>query len=412
MAFDGNTSTKWYNANGGTTGWLQYEFCQPMVVVSYALSSANDVPGRDPRNWQFQGSQDGVTWTTLDTQANQSFPSRFQTIQYPIANSNAFVFYRLNITANNGDGSGLQLSEMAFTFGTTTPPAIPTGLAAVSGSNQVLLTWSPVLNATTYNVKRSSTSGGPYSTLASGVSAASFTDFAVTYGATYYYVVSAVNSLGESLNSSEASVTVITAPTRIEAENYTSMSGIQTENCSEGTLDVGYIESGDWCGYNGVNFGPGTLRLNARVASAGSGGTIEVRLGATNGTLVGVITVPVTGGWQTWTTMNTALTNVSGVQNLVLRFVGGGGYLFNVNWLEFTPISTAPLQLSWQSIGGQLQFNWPSDHVGWRLQAQTNAPGAGLGTNWVTVPGSSATNAISIPVNKTNGSVFFRLAYP
>jgi hypothetical protein len=86
--------------------------------------------------------------------------------------------------------------------------------------------------------------------------------------------------------------------------------------------------------------------------------------------------------------------------------------LFNVNWLEFTPISTAPLQLSWQSIGGQLQFNWPSDHVGWRLQAQTNAPGAGLGTNWVTVPGSSATNAISIPVNKTNGSVFFRLAYP
>ena len=411
-AFDGSTSTKWYNANGGTAGWLQYEFCQPMVVISYALSSANDVPGRDPRNWQFQGSQDGVSWATLDTQANQSFPSRFQTIQYAIANSNAFVFYRLNITANNGDGSGLQLSEMAFTFGTTTPPAIPTGLAVVSGSNQVLLTWSPVLNATTYNVKRSATSGGPYSTLASGVSAASFTDFAVTYGATYYYAVSAVNSLGESANSSEASVTVVTPPTHIEAENYTSQSGTQTENCSEGTLDVGYIESGDWCRYNGLNFGPGTLRLNARVASAGSGGTIEVRLGATNGTLVGVITVPVTGGWQTWTTMSTALTNLSSVQNLVLRFVGGGGYLFNLNWLEFTPISTVPPQLGWQLSGQQFQFNWPSDHLGWRLHAQTNAPGAGLGTNWVTVPGSGATNAISIPANKTNGTVFFRLVYP
>ena len=284
-------------------------------------------------------------------------------------------------------------------------------MTATVNQSQVVLAWDASPLAASYNVKRSTVSSGPYAVIATNVTATSCADSNVSLQ-TYFYVVSAVNNMGESANSPEASVTVVTPPTRIEAENYTSQSGTQTENCSEGTLDVGYIESGDWCRYNGVNFGPGTLRLNARVASAGSGGTIEVRLGATNGTLIGLISAPVTGGWQTWTTMSTALTNVSGVQNLVTRFVGGGGYLFNVNWLEFTPISTVPPQLSWKSIGAQLQFNWPSDHVGWRLEAQTNAPGAGLGTNWVTIPGSSATNAIPIPVNKTNGSVFFRLAYP
>jgi hypothetical protein len=43
---------------------------------------------------------------------------------------------------------------------------------------------------------------------------------------------------------------------------------------------------------------------------------------------------------------------------------------------------------------------------------QTNALSVGLGTNWVTWPGSAATNAISIPANPTNPSVFFRLVYP
>jgi alpha-L-fucosidase 2 len=62
--------------------------------------------------------------------------------------------------------------------------------------------------------------------------------------------------------------------------------------------------------------------------------------------------------------------------------------------------------------GGQIQFSWPMDHIGWRLEAQTNSPGAGLGTNWVTVSGSIATNRIFIPISTTDCSVFFRLAYP
>ena len=414
MAFDGNTNTKWFNASGGSVGWLLYKYCQPVIVVSYALTSANDVPGRDPKDWQFQGSLDGNNWTTLDTQSNQAFASRFQTIQYSMANTNGYTYHRLNITANNGDATGLQLAEMAFTLTPTAPPSIPTGLTAVANGTQVTLSWQPAANAVTYNLKRALTSGGSYANLVTGLTATGYVDSGLTSGTTYYYVVSAVNNLGESANSFEVSATAVTPPTHIEAENYTSQSGTTNENCSDigGTLDVGYINSGDWCIYNGVNFGARTLSLSARVASAGSGGNIEVRLGATNGTLVGVINVPVTGGWQIWTNTSTALANVSGVQNLALRFVGPSGFLFNVNWLEFTPVSTVPPRLAWQRGGGNPQFTWPSDHIGWVLQAQTNALGSGLGTNWFNVSASGGTNFMIIPMNPANGSVFYRLFYP
>jgi hypothetical protein len=55
-------------------------------------------------------------------------------------------------------------------------------------------------------------------------------------------------------------------------------------------------------------------------------------------------------------------------------------------------------------------LNWPADHIGWRLEMQTNNNTAGLGTNWVTVSGSTGTNLFIVPV--VNFSSFFRLAYP
>jgi hypothetical protein len=353
-----------------------------------------------------------VAWATLNTQTNQSFTNRFQTIQYPIANTNSYVFYRLNITANNGDCCGLQLSEMAFTFGTNNPPSVPSGLTGVSGSNQVLLSWQAAPNAVSYNVKRALVSGGPYTTVETGIVATNYTDFAVIYGGTYYYVVSGVNYLGESANSLEAGVTVVTPPTHIPATNACAVSSsITFETGSEGQ-DMGYITNGCWATFCGVNFGGRTLSLKARVASATSGGTINVRLGTTNGPLVGVLTVTNTGGWQIYTNVSTALTNVSGVQDVVLQFVGKSGYLLNVIWIEFTPVSTLPLQLNWQPGVGQLQFNWLSDHIGWLLQGQTNPPSVGLGTNWFTVSGSDGTNLMDIPINPTNGSAFYRLIYP
>jgi subtilisin family serine protease len=87
------------------------------------------------------------------------------------------------------------------------PPPAPQGLTAQNGDTIVKLTWSYSVGATSYRVKRGTTSGGPYTDVASGIKAAQFTDTGLTNGTTYYYVVSAANIRGESGDSNEASAT-------------------------------------------------------------------------------------------------------------------------------------------------------------------------------------------------------------
>jgi autotransporter-associated beta strand protein len=75
-------------------------------------------------------------------------------------------------------------------------------------------------------------------------------------------------------------------------------------------------------------------------------------------------------------------------------------------------VSLAPVSLGVTEVGTNLVLSWPADHTGWRLQAQTNSLETGLGSNWVDVSGSNATNQISVPAGISNGSVFFRVLYP
>jgi hypothetical protein len=64
------------------------------------------------------------------------------------------------------------------------------------------------------------------------------------------------------------------------------------------------------------------------------------------------------------------------------------------------------------NAAGQLQISWPADHTGWQLQSQTNSLAVGLSSNWVNVSSSAQTNQAPVPVNVTNGAVFFRLVRP
>lgn len=96
---------------------------------------------------------------------------------------------------------------------TATPqgvPAAPTALQATGGSNQVLLSWTASIAASTYIVKRATQTGGPYGTLATGVVPTTYTDNAVVNGTPYYYVVAAQNTAGISGDSNEASATPAT----------------------------------------------------------------------------------------------------------------------------------------------------------------------------------------------------------
>ena len=94
---------------------------------------------------------------------------------------------------NNGGGGGV--------------PSAPTTLKATAGNTKVALTWTASAGASTYNVKRSTTNGGPYTTVINFVNTTNFTDTGLSNGTTYFYVVTAVNASGESGFSNQASAT-------------------------------------------------------------------------------------------------------------------------------------------------------------------------------------------------------------
>jgi arabinoxylan arabinofuranohydrolase len=150
-----------------------------------------------------------------------------------------------------------------------------------------------------------------------------------------------------------AQTKVLNPYTRVEAETFAWNGGIQTEKTNEPgsivpsvNLDVGYINNDDWIGISNVNFGNGATQFTAKVASATNGGTIELRLDSLTGPVIGTLNVPSTGGWQTWTTVSTPVNNPTGVHHLYMIFKGGSGYLFNIDYWQFTPGANSPSYVS------------------------------------------------------------------
>jgi hypothetical protein len=122
-----------------------------------------------------------------------------------------------------------------------------------------------------------------------------------------------------------------------EAETIAYSEGLKTETCGEGGMDVTDINNGEYIKVKGVDFGGGATSLDVRVASAGSGGSIEVRLDSQTGKLVGTCAVAGTGGAQTWATKTCPIGDASGVHDLFFVFTGSGtGSLFNFNWWKFS----------------------------------------------------------------------------
>jgi fibronectin type 3 domain-containing protein len=136
--------------------------------------------------------------------AQVAAPAATSFIDTNLANGTTYFYV---VTALNSAGESSNSSQATATpMAPAQPPAAPTGLVASSGNAQVSLTWNISNGATSYHVRRSTTSGGPYSQIAAPTST-SFTDTGLANGTAYFYVVSAVNSAGESPNSSQATAT-------------------------------------------------------------------------------------------------------------------------------------------------------------------------------------------------------------
>ena len=149
------------------------------------------------------------------------------------------------------------LNAAASPYPASPAPSAPTGLKATASVGKLWLRWNPVATATGYNVLRSTTSGGPYTTIATYTGTFPlYEDAAVTNGTTYYYLVSAINQAGTSSNSAEVNATP--AATGALPSGWT-------------WQDLGTVATAGSAGY--ANVSNGTFVVNG--SGAGIGGTAD-----------------------------------------------------------------------------------------------------------------------------------------
>ena len=176
--------------------------------INYS-NRAYDIPGASPSYWvklerignivTGYVSPDGTNWAATDVGRFKGTPPEtlyVGLVVCSVANGTLNTSTFSNVQITGGDGGAPVVA-----------PAAPAALLASPVENAVPLRWQPSFGATSYTLKRAPHSGGPYTTVASGITTNHYTDTTVRNSITYYYVVSAVNSAGASPNSPEDSTT-------------------------------------------------------------------------------------------------------------------------------------------------------------------------------------------------------------
>ncbi|MDB6019040.1 MAG: hypothetical protein JWR19_3529 [Pedosphaera sp.] len=288
-------------------------------------------------------SAEGVAWT-------QEF-----TVSITMANT---VYIGLAVTSRTTGALIANFDNITVSGSLPTPPAGLTAMAA--STSQINLNWRATSGATSYNVKRAAVSGGPYTTIATGVTAANYSDTGLASSVSYYYVISAVNTGGESANSTEASTTTLTtAPT-----------GLTAAAVSTSQINLNWMASSGATGYN----------VKRAMVSGGPYTTIATGVTGTSYSNIGL---------------------AAATYFYVVSAVNAGGESADSTEVSATTI-LPPLAIG--SGGGQILVFWPaSAGTNYTLQMTTN-----LATGpWV--PVTNAVPQISFTVSNSEPAVFFRL---
>lgn len=197
---DGSTETRWSADDGNANHWWQVD-----------LGASCNLTG-DEVIWQTNGvvydytvavSLDNSNWTAVVSKTANTSTAQDQTDLFLATGR----YVRIMVTGLPA-GDWASFDEFRVFGSVITPPPVPTGLSALVGYGLVTLSWAASTGATSYNVKRS-TSSGAETTIASPATT-SYLGTGLTNGTTYYYTVSAVNVLGQSGNSSEVNATPVT----------------------------------------------------------------------------------------------------------------------------------------------------------------------------------------------------------
>lgn len=162
----------------------------------------------------------------------------------------------------------------------------------------------------------------------------------------------------------------VAVPGKIEAEDYCAMDGVQTEATTDngGGENVGWIETGDSVTYAIDVPSAGIYDVNYRLASLNNGAYFHLE-STDNGTVLDVVQSSATGGWQSWTTLQSEVDLPAGEQEITLRATGGG---WNINWLEVVESGTSSSS-SESSSSSQSSSTASSDSPGGETCNASNA---------------------------------------
>lgn len=333
----------------------------------------------------------------------------------PLAGNSTNYYFVTAANACNQSGYSL------FAPGVTPPgpPGVPMGLSATPGNSVVDLSWNEAVNAMGYNVMRSTTNGGPYTVLANDISSTTYLDDTVTNGITYYYVVSALNSGGESQNSAQVSVTPAPPVTAYWTNTASASAQNWTVNANWTNASAFPNAIGELAVINGDLSAPQTINLNQAItigaidigdANATASYTIAANGGSltfNNGIGGSTITQLVTSAGDTIAAPITAVTNLTVANNSISPLTITG----SVSGTGLT-LSDGTLVVGDGTVNGALTFSSIANQGALILQrSDTNTLAASIsGSGSLTQNGSgtlilSGANSFLGPVTVAQGTL-------
>ncbi len=496
--FGGGTHQQWDVVPLPSTNGGDYSY--------YSLTAAHSGKAADIQNFSLGDGGNVMQWDNANS-VNQHWFLEYSTNGYFYIRSRWSGKFLEVAGASNADGANIQQWSL-ITAGSNhqqwrlvpvsasptdlTAPATLTGVSVTTNAHSVRLNWnaSTAADLAGYTVLRSTTNGGPYETVARGLTNNFFTDKFANKPQTYYYVVKAVDkSLNSSANSAQVSARPTLIPAQVARYSFDGNSNDSSTNANhpivinssptfvagnygsaldlDGTSQYEMLPANIlasvtnftialWVNWDGgaawqriFDFGNDTTQYMFLTPGSGAGTLRFVITTNGGGTEQILQTSPLpVGQWRHVAVTrngNTTKLYTNGVVaasgtitiapanfNSALNYLGKSQYpdplfngrldeLFIYNYAlsdtEITrlmnnlpPPPGTPTTLSTVIAGSAMNFSWPLNYLGCRLES--NSLSLTATSSWFTVSGSSATNQMTLPINASKTNVFFRLVYP
>lgn len=305
---------------------LAMSLCAPLLTISYEAAAATAVP---------------IVSSSSSSKSGNSLPFTIQAENY---SGMSGVFNEPTTDVDGGENTGnintndwMVYNNVPVNIPTTGSYKITYRVASLAGGGTLSLREAGT--NTSYDSVAVPSTGGWQNwttitrtvTLPAGVHNFGITAVAGGFNINWFKIESVAAS---SPSSSSAAAPVAFSQT-IEAENYTTMSGVYNEPTTDtgGGQNTGNINTNDWMSYSGTSVKipvTGSYKISYRLASLSGGGSFSLVESAT-GALIDTVVVPTTGGWQNWVTVERTVTLTAGTHNFDIKATSGG---FNVNWFK------------------------------------------------------------------------------